>query len=546
MANISIYGSHNSTIAVEDNGSIITVIEVERFLGYKNAALAQYKLLKYNNINCIKDTIEDILFFIKKHYNIENYEICFFMNTDKKINNILYNIHDFIPAKKYVYCKHHVCHAAGSFYQSPYNEAIAFSFDGGGDDGDFNIFHCTRGNEPRLIKRVANPSKLIENNFVEYDLGFAYMSFGEILDDIKLENIWDGNLVYSGKIMGLASYGKVNKEWYPHVMKYYKDDPQFTTYIDKLNMLGKNIGIGNLYENKIPNRLKNQTAYDLAATSQKVFENCFIEIAKPYFDKYSNLPIIITGGCALNIILNTRIKQEFQKQVFVSPVPNDAGLAVGMLLNFLKPQSQIDITYSGIPLLDTDMFNHYFQENNWIKKKTSILDIAKDLSFNKIIGVVRGNSEHGARALGNRSIICSPFGQEMKDILNKKVKNREWYRPFAPVVRLEDVNKYFDWDEESRWMSFCPKVKEEWREKLKAITHVDNTARVQTVTEQQNKFLYDLLTEFKNQTGVGVLLNTSFNVNGKPILSSLKEAFKVFSESKMDGLIINDKYILKS
>jgi carbamoyltransferase len=112
-------------------------------------------------------------------------------------------------------------------------------------------------------------------------------------------------------------------------------------------------------------------------------------------------------------------------------------------------------------------------------------------------------------------------------------------------VRLEDVSKYFEWEGETRWMSFCPKVKDEWREKLAAITHVDNTARVQTVTESQNKWLYDLLTAFEKETGVGVLLNTSFNVNGKPILSSLREAFKVFSDSRMDGLIINEKYVTK-
>jgi predicted NodU family carbamoyl transferase len=133
----------------------------------------------------------------------------------------------------------------------------------------------------------------------------------------------------------------------------------------------------------------------------------------------------------------------------------------------------------------------------------------------------------------------------MKDILNQKVKHREWYRPFAPVVRLEDVSKYFEWEGESQWMSFCPKVREEWREKLVAITHVDGTARIQTVTKEQNEWLYNILTEFEKKSGVGVLLNTSFNVAGKPILSTLKDAFKIFEESEMDGLIIEDYYFKK-
>jgi carbamoyltransferase len=172
--------------------------------------------------------------------------------------------------------------------------------------------------------------------------------------------------------------------------------------------------------------------------------------------------------------------------------------------------------------------------------------IATDLLNGKIIGIARGNSEHGPRALGNRSIICNPSIENMKDILNEKVKHREWYRPFAPVVRLEDVSKYFEWEGESRWMSFSPVVRKEWREKLSAITHIDNTARVQTVTREQNEWLYDLLTHFSELSGIGVLLNTSFNVNGSPILSSINEAFQVFNNSAMDGLVIENTYITKN
>ena len=133
----------------------------------------------------------------------------------------------------------------------------------------------------------------------------------------------------------------------------------------------------------------------------------------------------------------------------------------------------------------------------------------------------------------------------MKDILNEKVKNREWYRPFAPVCRLEDVSKYFEFEGESRGLSFCPKVREEWRDKLVSITHVDGTARVQTVTKSQNPWLYDLLTELDNITGVGVILNTSFNVNGKPILSTYVDAIKVFNETQMDRLLLEDFYFKK-
>jgi carbamoyltransferase len=136
--------------------------------------------------------------------------------------------------------------------------------------------------------------------------------------------------------------------------------------------------------------------------------------------------------------------------------------------------------------------------------------------------------------------------KDMKDILNKKVKNREWYRPFAPIVRLQDISKYFEWEDESRWMTFAPVVREEWREKLPAITHIDNTARVQTVTREQNPYIYDLLTEMEVQTGVGVLLNTSFNVNGKPILTTVKDVFNILKNTQLDGAVIEKHFITKN
>ena len=282
-------------------------------------------------------------------------------------------------------------------------------------------------------------------------------------------------------------------------------------------------------------------------TSQVAFEECFLEIAKPYFEQYPDLPICVTGGCGLNILLNTRLVQEFNKEVFVGPNPNDCGIALGMMLNVLKPLEPFDATYSGLELLDFNTVSQYLNDSNlpYTAKDSNIEQLVDDLVKGEIIGVARGRAEHGPRALGNRSILCNPSIPDMKDVLNEKVKHREWYRPFAPVVRLEDVSKYFEWDREARWMSFCPKVREEWREQLAAITHVDGTARVQTVTREQNEWLYDLLTAFEEKTGVGVLLNTSFNVDGKPILCTVKDAFKILESTEMDALLLENYYIKK-
>jgi carbamoyltransferase len=210
----------------------------------------------------------------------------------------------------------------------------------------------------------------------------------------------------------------------------------------------------------------------------------------------------------------------------------------------MKPEKAIDLTYAGIPIMDEDTL-YRILESNWKSQPLNIEYLVDFLINGKIAGVVRGNSEHGPRALGNRSIICDPTKPNMKEILNDKVKHREWYRPFAPVVRLEDVSKYFEFEGESRWMGFCPKVREEWRDVLVSITHVDGTARVQTVTREQNEWLYDLLTEFEKKSGVGVLLNTSFNVDGKPILSTYQDALEVYNKTQLDGLVLSDYFIEK-
>jgi carbamoyltransferase len=548
MANISFYGSHNATYVVEENGKILLILEAERLLNFKNSGMAQYLCPKTNDLLFLAEYIPQ---YIMNKFNITEFENCYHLNTDVILDK-LHHLEQYIPAKNYIHGLHHKSHAAGCFYQSPYQEALIFSFDGGGNDGKFNVYYGTRETSVNLLETLTNP--LSDSPHIYYDLGFPYMIFGHYLKDIKQEPLSIGNLVYPGKVMGLASYGNVNKEWLPYFIEFYKSDPSgihhgewdetgYHDYELKLKKLGENIKV--TFDTN--NRLTGQIAYDIAATSQRAFEDCFLEIASPYFEIFPELPICITGGCGLNIILNTRLVEEFNKDVFVGPTPNDCGIALGLMLDHLKPQIPFDATYSGLELLDLDMLPYYIQNMpfSFTSHMFNMSELGKDLMNGKIVGVAKGKAEHGARALGNRSILCNPSISGMKDILNDKVKHREWYRPFAPVVRLEDVDKYFEWKDESRWMSFCPKVKPEWRNQLSAITHIDNTARVQTVTKEQNEWLYDLLTEFESITGVGVLLNTSFNVDGKPILSTIQDAFKILHETQLDGLILEKYYIKK-
>jgi carbamoyltransferase len=529
MANIAFTGSHNSTFVVENEGKIILTLETERFLGYKNSGLFRYKIPD-NPILVFESIIE----YIKKYTGIEYFDNCFCLeDSEIRVNGVKFSLSRAIKARNYIFTKHHYSHAGAAFYLSPFQQALIFSFDGGGNDGTFSAYYADRKKGLTLLKEY------------DVDLGFPYMLVGHFLEDINFQQLHDGHLVYPGKMMGLVSYGKIREEWLEPFQDFclLTNLKGFYDYLPYLNKLSERTGL----EFNTKKRLKGQEAYDVVATLQRAWENVFFAQIQSFLlgPNYYQLPVCLAGGCALNILLNTRLATEGDKKVFVGPCPNDTGLGVGMILNHIKPLAPVDITYTGLPLLDLDLLSQYLNEKDYYVSTIDAVSIVKDITEGKIIGIARGRSEVGPRGLGNRSIICNPQDPTMKDTLNKKVKNREWYRPFAPVVRLEDVDKYFEWKQDARWMSFSPLVKEQYRDKLSAITHVDNTARLQTVTKEQNPLLYNLLTEMDRVTGIGVLLNTSFNVNGKPILTTIKDIFTILETTQLDGSIIEDVYITK-
>lgn len=538
---IAIHGSHNAAMAFgRMSSNVVRVVEVERLIGYKNAGLAQYKTVPS------ADEIVELALHVGTSWGFgPTFDLCTSTNIDVihgRPNGVWEKVfhNRRIQADKKVFGPtHHLCHACGTFYQSPFERAVIVSFDGGGDDGFFNVFVAdSRKEGPRQI----------ESHTI--DLGFAYMVFGAYIDVIRLEpSLSDGNLVYSGKLMGLCGYGVVRHDWVQAFTEFYRSKPDGNNYEALIGELGGKIGVE--FSQRVGKRLTGQAAYDVAATSQYVFETLFFELAKPTIDSLPNLPICITGGCALNVLLNTRIKRTWpDRPMFVAPNSSDCGIAVGNLLYHIKPERPVNVIYAGLPLLDLDaVAHHWYSVSSQVSWETLDDDRLVDLlAAGKLIGVARGNAEHGPRALGNRSILCDPAFPQMKDVLNAKVKHREWYRPFAPVVRIEDANTYFDLfcqHHESPYMSFAYDVRQEWRTKLASVTHVDGTARVQTLRRDDNPWLHGLLGKFQSKTGHGVLLNTSFNVNGQPILSTVREAFQLLMSTQLDGLVIEDQLFIK-
>jgi carbamoyltransferase len=510
MFSLGFFGSHNSNIVIAENDIVLEVVELERFISKKNAAFYFYYM-----VNNPIQILHEIKLYFEKKYGVTEYDVVVH-------NSVANNAETIFPAKRYVWLSHHFAHAYSGFYQSSYESALVVSFDGGSDEGFFNVY---------LANRTRGIEKIYTGN---RDYAVPYMVLAHHLSDIKHEQLHWGNLVYAGKLMGYAGYGVVDNNYIKPFMDLYNAG-------DAGNIDKTYDSFRKIFNIAADTKLSGQIAQNMAATNQYVFEMLFEEELSPLLFKYSKLPIILVGGCALNVINNTRLAN--YREVFVPPNPNDCGLGIGLVSSEIKPLHPIDATYLGQEVWDRPELAKILYENQGVD--LDIQTLANYILSGNIVGVVRGTCEHGPRALGNRSIICNPSIDNMKDILNRKVKGREWYRPFAPVVRLEDVNKYFEWNRESRWMSFCPVVREEWRNRLKAVTHVDNTSRVQTVTREQNQFLYNLLTHVNELTGMGVLVNTSFNVDGKPILNTYKEALWVLNNKQLDALVLENYFIQK-
>jgi carbamoyltransferase len=543
---LALHTGHNSSYTIAKDGVILEVLELERLIGKKNAGHFYY--LSITNRKSIAVWIRE---YFKSKYNVDKYDtIVRLAGNEYHENLLLGDVLEFFNADKYVFFKHQDTHAANSLYQSPHNEALIVSCDGGGDDGFFVTYHAVKG-QP-LVKL---------NNIHNRNLGMKYAQIGTVIPQIKKSKVkhenyysWAesrnmDNLVNSGKLMGLAAYGKVREEWIEEFKTYYYDfdslmkgwiemDTKLTEMLNRLNITG--IPFQHLDLNYII--VDEETGKDLAATNQYVFEKVFEELIENDLNQFPNLPLHITGGCGLNILNNTLWLDK--RETFITPNPNDCGLSLGLMLSYLTPTTPVDSTYLGPEVFDKHMLAEYIEQYN--SSEVNLSELANDINNGSIVGIVNGRCEHGARALGNRSILCNPMIPGMKDTLNKKVKGREYYRPFAPVIRFEDIDKYYYWEKgESRWMSFAATIKPEYADILKEIVHEDGTSRIQTVKREQNPWLYDLLTEFELKSGIGILLNTSFNVAGKPILNTYRDALEVFNTTELDKLVLDNFYIKK-
>lgn len=519
MKFVSIFAGHDSNLTFFDSEKQeYHIIEIERLVQKR-----YFRLHVDNDREEIKKILLDCKDIAKKFWGFDSYDaVLISADGGTSPANPADLLSEVFETSNIMWAQnHHECHANCAFYLSPFEKSLIVSFDGGGNDGFFNIYLAEPGNI-RLIEKVKS------------DFGGGYLLAASILKEISEKS--SNQLSLAGKMMGLCAYGKPRKELVPAFKEFFFD----RNYAKLSEMTGLELlNVNHPWTNPMSNaKFQEQESYDLAATVQLAFEEAFFDVFKPLLQKHPGLPVCLTGGGALNVLLNERIRNELGVELFIPPNPNDCGLSLGAMFMFEVPKKKQTVTYSGIPLLDKDELDNYVQDRN--ARKVELSEVAELLHKGAIIGLVSGDSEVGPRALGNRSIVCDPSRANMKDELNSKVKFREWYRPFAPFCKEEDAHLYFESKDYSnlQYMGFAPLVKEDYKDKMPAITHADGSSRLQTVKRNEHEVFYDLLTEFGKLSENRVLLNTSFNIRGLPILTTIVDALYVLDNTELDYVVI--------
>jgi carbamoyltransferase len=424
--------------------------------------------------------------------------------------------------------KHHISHAY-SLYAFTYKQQndLIISIDGGGDEEDCFKLFSWENNRLNLLKEV------------KLNLGTPYRVLGLLSDEIKSTPTfeYETNLHLPGKIMGLAPMGKIEPNYIEAIKRFYvMFRKEKKTIYEKLKTLLEALNIS--YDNNL--KIENQIARNILQTSQKVFEDLFFENAIEILnERYER--ILLVGGCSLNIKLNTEVYRRIEKEVFVSPVSGDCGISLGASISDMALNKIESFKNAFIGLKCSDDITPYLKK--FVSKKVGTKELAEELAKGKIIATIVDRIEAGARSLGNRSLLACPLQKGIKDKLNK-IKEREFFRPVAPIVsdKMQDV--YFEKVPNSKYMSFSPKIKSEFKTSLSEIVHYDGTCRIQTATKEDG-FIYELTKDLGKLTGTEILINTSFNVKGKPIVNTLKEGFELLETTAIDGLYVDGLFFEK-
>ena len=462
-----------------------------------------------------------------------------------------------------LFTKHHQSHAASAFYPSPFDEAAILTIDGVGEWATTTIGHGT-GNKIQMLKEL---------RFL-HSLGLVYSAFTD----------YCGFRINSGeyKLMGLAPYGEPKySEAIRRELLDIKPDGSFWLNLDYFNFLSGTMMTNRRFHKLFdgpprgPEEKIEQRHMDVARSIQLVTEEIMVRLARHAREVTGQKNLCLAGGVALNCVANGIIlREKIFENIWIQPAAGDAGGALGAALAAwyvenprvaISPDS-MQASLLGPGFFDDEIESVLRAHNAVFQKleKDALLDFTVELlDTEKVIGWFQGRMEFGPRALGNRSILGDARSPKVQSVMNLKVKFRESFRPFAPIVRRERVADYFEMEVASPYMLLVAPVKKELcrevpleikgfdrlksvRSTLPAITHVDYSARIQTVERESNPLLYELLLRFEEATGCGVLVNTSFNVRGEPIVCTPDDAYRCFMNAEMDYLVMGNYLIQRS
>ena len=582
---------HDSAAAILIDGKIIAAAQEERFSRKKHDPRYPINAVKYvlseSKLNL--NQIDYIVFFEKPFLKFERLLETYMAFAPKGFKSFSLSMpiwlreklfqkkflfdklkeldENFNDINKIKFSEHHYSHAASAFYPSPFEEAIILTLDGVGEWATTTVA-IGKKNKLEMLKEIHFP----------HSLGLLYSAF----------TYYTGFKVNSGeyKLMGLAPYGKPKfKDLILEKLLDLKEDGSF-----KLNMKYFNYATGLTMTNEKFSKLFGQPVrdskkdlltqfhMDIASSIQAVTEDIVLKITKNISSTYKIKNLCLAGGVALNCVANGKIlKEEVFENIWIQPAAGDAGGSLGAALAYWhhelkKPREEFKDRMNGSylgPKFENDFIEKKLNSLKANYKKYNREEIialtAKELAKEKTVGWFQGRMEFGPRALGGRSILADPRSEKMQKELNLKIKFRESFRPFAPSVLREDVSDWFDLNSDSPYMLLVSEVKKNKQIKMKAedeklfgieklnikrssipaITHVDYSARIQTVHKDTNSRYYDLISEFKKNTDCPILVNTSFNVRGEPIVCSIEDAFNCFMGTNLDILVIEDFILFK-
>ena len=483
----------------------------------------------FSSLNLLKKVKSKI--YSKSSVHQEIIDLC--LNNGENKNKLKYKIYK---------VEHHLAHIASAYYLSKFqNTTAAFSYDGSGDAVSIMLAEC-KDTKIKVLERVFLPKSL--GHF--YSAVCNYIGFEKFGEEYK--------------VMGLSAYGED---------KYFDYFDNLIGYDEKLCVRQKNIfdyNSINYKKNQIIKFNKNiflnkkvekfsQESKDIAKSLQVTFEKIVMQIIERLQKKVPSNNLVMAGGCAMNGLVNGKIFKESKfKNHFIQPAATDDGTALGAAYycfhNYLKKKERFVMKHAfwGPSYDEQTILNSIKAKKLKYKKFDGVDDLtkyaAKVIVDSNVVGWYQGRSEWGSRALGNRSILANPANKNMKDIINSKIKKRESFRPFAPSVLEEEVSRFFECDIKSEFMNHIVKFQKKWCEVFPSVCHVDYTARLQTVNEENNFLFYKLIKEFKKITGYGIILNTSFNEN-EPIVDTPEQAIDCFLRTDMDILFLEKFMICK-